>query len=83
MAPAPVGATVRTADGRTGVVVADALSPGRPVVRVEGAGGRLQEVAGAQLAPLDETARFGAGVPWPVRSTGTAAAAQVRGDGHR
>jgi HD-GYP domain-containing protein (c-di-GMP phosphodiesterase class II) len=61
VAPTPVGTTVRLGDGRAAVVAADPLAPGGLVVRAERRGGRVEELAGAQLAPLDETARVGVG----------------------
>jgi hypothetical protein len=55
--PAPVATEVLLADGRTGVVVAvDPAAPERPTVRVPTAGGGVQELRAAALAPVDDAA---------------------------
>jgi hypothetical protein len=52
------------------------------VIRAARAGGGFEEVAGDACASLDEGARADVAHAGPV-STGAAAAAHVRGDGHR
>ena len=59
--PAPVATEVRLADGRTGVVAAiDPAAPERPTVRVTAAGGGVEELRSAELAPVADPDRVSA-----------------------